>query len=236
VDYYQPVDERQRYFLETNLAYGSQVSSIYENDNKLAEYRVNRGEAKLGGGINLGTLGQVRAGWEEKWWDARLDVGSPFLPNLSKRYGGWFAKADLDSTDRLYFPTTGWFSRLSYFDSAAEGFSKLDATAGVYTSIGDWVLNSRASYQGSPVGQLPIYDSGSLGGVFNMTAFAPGQLKGDDMTYGSLRAERIIGRLPLGLRGDMRLGLMLEAARVGTPYTGLSKLHSQPGASRPVST
>jgi NTE family protein len=79
VDYYQPVDERQRYFLETNLAYGSQVSSIYENDNKLAEYRVNRGEAKLGGGINLGTLGQVRAGWEEKWWDARLDVGSPFL-------------------------------------------------------------------------------------------------------------------------------------------------------------
>jgi NTE family protein len=55
--------------------------------------------------------------------------------------------------------------------------------------MGDWVLNSRVSYQGSPVGQLPIYDSGSLGGVFNMTAFAPGQLKGDDMTYGSLRAE-----------------------------------------------
>ena len=219
MDYYQPVDERQRYFLETNMSYGSQVNSIFQNDNKLAEYHVTKGVARLSGGINLGTLGQVRAGWEQNWWNAKLDVGSPFLPDLSKRYGGWIAQADLDSTDRLYFPTTGWFSKISYFDSAAEGFSKLNASAGVYTSMGDWVLNSRASYQGSPVGQLPIYDSGSLGGVFNMTAFAPGQLKGDDMTYGSLRAERIIGRLPLGLRGDMRLGLMLEAAKVGTPYT-----------------
>ena len=34
-----------------------------------------------------------------------------------------------------------------------------------------------------------------------------------------MRGERIVGRLPLGLRGDMRLGVALEAGRVGTPYT-----------------
>jgi NTE family protein len=39
------------------------------------------------------------------------------------------------------------------------------------------------------------------------------------VAYGHVRAERIIGRLPLGLRGDMRLGLALEAGRVGEPYT-----------------
>jgi len=55
--------------------------------------------------------------------------------------------------------------------------------------------------------------------MLNMTAFAVGQLKGDDMSYGSVRAERIIGRLPLGLRGDMRLGVALEAAKVGRPFT-----------------
>jgi NTE family protein len=37
--------------------------------------------------------------------------------------------------------------------------------------------------------------------------------------YGHVRAERIIGRLPLGLRGDMRVGLALEAGKVGHPYT-----------------
>ena len=39
------------------------------------------------------------------------------------------------------------------------------------------------------------------------------------MRYGHVRGERIIGRLPLGLRGDMRLGLALEAGRMGTRYT-----------------
>ncbi|KFB76436.1 MULTISPECIES: patatin-like phospholipase family protein [Candidatus Accumulibacter] len=218
-DYYQPVDERQRYFVETNLRYGSKLSSIYQDNHKLAGYQVLEGSAKFGGGINLGTLGQVRAGWDEKWWNPRLDTGVPLLPDVSKRYGGWFSRIDFEQTDRLYFPTSGWRSAVEYFDSPANHFSKLDAGASVFHSLGDWVLSSRLSYQGSPVGQLPIYDSGSLGGMLNMTAFAVGQLKGDNIRYGNLRAERIIGHLPLGLRGDMRLGFAFEGAKVGTPYT-----------------
>ena len=219
LDYYQPLDAQQRYFVETNLHYGSKLSGIYQNNQQLAEYRVIQGEARIGAGINLGTIGQARAGWSENWWNPRLETGSPFLPSLSKQYGGWFGLVDLDQTDRLYFPTSGWRTTVGYFDSPANHFSKLDAGGSVFHSVGDWVFSSRVSYQGSPVGQLPVYDAGSLGGMLNMTAFAIGQLKGDDMTYGNVRAERIIGRLPLGLRGDMRIGLALEAAKVGTPYT-----------------
>ncbi|MEF8755543.1 MAG: patatin-like phospholipase family protein [Accumulibacter sp.] len=218
-DYYQPLDPAQRYFFETNLRYGSLLSTLYQNNDKIAQYRVLRGSGKLAAGINLGTLGQVRAGWEHNLWDPKRNIGSPFLPEESKIYGGWFGQIDLDQTDRLYFPTSGWYSGGRYFDAPAESYSRLDARAGVYHSVGDWVLSGRATYQGSPVGQLPVYDAGSLGGMFNMTAFGVGQLKGDDIRYGSLRAERIIGRLPLGLRGDLRAGLMLETARIGTPYT-----------------
>ncbi len=52
-----------------------------------------------------------------------------------------------------------------------------------------------------------------------MTAYAKGQILGDEINYVGLGAEQIIGRLPLGLRGDMRLGLALEAARAGFRYT-----------------
>ena len=52
-----------------------------------------------------------------------------------------------------------------------------------------------------------------------MSAYAKGQIIGDDISYVSLGAEQIIGRLPLGLRGDMRLGIALEAARAGFRYT-----------------
>ena len=219
VDYYQPVDARQRYFLETNLKYVSKISSVYQNDNKLAEYRILQGSARFGAGINLGALGQVRAGWEENWWNPKLDTGLPVFPEQSKRYGGWFARFDLDQTDRLYFPTSGWNSSVKYFDAPTEHFSKVDGYASAYRSFGDWVLSSKVSYQGSPIGRLPFYDVGSLGGMLNMTAFAVGQLKGDDMSYVNARAERIIGRLPLGLRGDMRMGLAVEGAKIGTPYT-----------------
>jgi len=219
VDYYQPVDARQRYFLETNLKYVSKISGIYQNDNKLAEYRILQGSARFGAGINLGALGQMRAGWEENWWNPKLDTGLPVFPEQSKRYGGWVARFDLDQTDRLYFPTSGWNSSVKYFDAPTEHYSKVDGYASAYRSFGDWVLSSRVSYQGSPVGRLPFYDVGSLGGMMNMTAFAVGQLKGDDMSYVNARAERIIGRLPLGLRGDMRMGLAVEGAKIGTPYT-----------------
>ena len=86
-------------------------------------------------------------------------------------------------------------------------------------TVGDYVLNGRASYQGAVRGNLPVYDAGSLGGFFNLSGFVSGQLMGDDMRYGGLRLERIIGRLPLGLHGDLRAGVALEAAKVGVPYT-----------------
>ena len=42
---------------------------------------------------------------------------------------------------------------------------------------------------------------------------------GDEISYDQLRAEKIISRLPLGLRGDMRFGMALEAGRVKYRYT-----------------
>ena len=45
------------------------------------------------------------------------------------------------------------------------------------------------------------------------------QILGDDSVYGHIRAERIIGRMPLGMSGDLRLGFGLEAAKLETNYT-----------------
>ncbi|WP_313953603.1 patatin-like phospholipase family protein, partial [Accumulibacter sp.] len=230
VDLYQPLDAQQRFFVEANASYLNRITGVYQNDKKLAEYRISQSGLRLGGGANIGLLGQARLGWQENWRKSEIDTGSPFLPQESKTFGGWFAALDFDQTDRLYFPTNGWSSNIKYFDSAAEGYSRLDAGASGYWSIGDWVLASRLSYQGSPVGQLPAYDLGQLGGMLNMTAFAVGQLKGDEMSYGSIRAERIIGRLPLGLRGDLRVGAAFETAKIGRPFTETELKGWIPGA------
>jgi NTE family protein len=121
--------------------------------------------------------------------------------------------------NRLYFPTRGWALGLKYFDSVEANYSRLDLTAAGAFSLGKTVINGRMSHTSSPTGVLPFYNSGSLGGVLNMSAFARGQLVGDNMTYAGLRAEQIIGDLGLGMRGDLRIGMILEGAHIGKMYT-----------------
>ena len=135
------------------------------------------------------------------------------------RFGGLKLTLDFDQFDRMHFPTRGWSSRVQNFDSHEAGYSRLDAEVQGAFSLGDSVFNGRVSYAGSPNGALPVYDAGTLVGFRNMTAYAKGQIIGDDIGDVGIGAEQIIGRLPLGLRGDMRFGIFLEAARAGYRYT-----------------
>jgi len=204
------------------LSYGVENIGIYENDHKLADYDKNMGIASLGFGVNVGLLGQVRAGWRQTWLDGTLETGIPssvFPEQIKRSYGGQYAALDFDQMDRLYFPTSGWSSKVAYFNSPKEGYSKLSAELNGAYALGNYVLNGKLSYQGSLSGHLPVYDAGTLGGFGNLSAFAPDQINGDKVRYASLRAEKIIGRLPLGLRGDMRIGLALEAGKFGRLYT-----------------
>ena len=86
-------------------------------------------------------------------------------------------------------------------------------------SWGDYVFNLQLRYQASLSGTLPANDVGALGGLNNLAGLAQNELLGDDISDGGLRMARIIGRLPMGLRGDIRLGASLEAVRIGTPYS-----------------
>ncbi len=222
VDLYQPLEDRQRYFMETSMSYGKEISGIYQDNHKLADYEKIKRIASFGVGVNVGLLGQLRAGWRQTWLDASLNTGVPssvFPEGLTRSYGGEYVSLDFDQMDRLSFPTSGWASKVAYFNSSKEGYSKIFAELrGAYT-FNDIVLNAKANYHGSLKGRLPPYDTATLGGFFNLSGFSPDQINGDKIRYLGLRAEKIVGRPPLGLRGDMRAGIALETATVGRLYT-----------------
>jgi len=223
VEWYQPLDGAQRFFVEADASYRRERRDIFQNDNRIAEYRVGTGTLDLLAGVNIGLLGQAKLGWRDSHIGASIDTGAVALPAESVHVAGWLASLDLDQLNRLYFPTHGWATRASWFESSKAGYAKLSAEARAAWSLGPWVAAARAAYTASPRGVLPAHDAGSLGGFLNLSGFATGQLLGDDLRYGHLRAERIVGSLPLGLRGDMRLGLALEVGKVGIPYTELRR-------------
>ncbi|MDD2743587.1 MAG: patatin-like phospholipase family protein [Rhodocyclaceae bacterium] len=227
VSFYQPIDPAQRFFVDANVGIGETHTRLFVDEKQVAEYRDAQGAMGASVGANVGLLGQVRLGWIERKRSYSLEIGDPSLPDGDLKYGGYRATLDFDQLNALYFPSAGWSAKLGYFDSAGADYSRLDAEVRGVFSIEDTVFNASASFSGSPRGHLPIYDAAAMGGFLNLTAFAKNQIIGDNIAYVGVRGEQIIGRLPLGLRGDMRVGVAVEVAQVGNRFlsTGRNQVY-----------
>jgi len=221
-EWYQPLDAAQRYFVEAHGSVRREDASVYIGDLRISTYRDNVSRLDLSAGINIGLLGQARLGWREEQRSVRLDTGVPVLPIEPLRTSGWLASVELDQLDQLYFPSRGWSARASWFESSRDPYGRVALGLNGAYPMGDWVLGVRANYDGASHGQLPAQDAAKLGGFLNLSGYASGQLLGDKVSYAHVRGERIVGRMPLGMRGDMRLGLALEAGKVGIPLSELN--------------
>lgn len=219
LDFYQPLDSRHHFFVEPNYQRKRESISIFIDDERIAEYQLDTSFTEFVVGSNLGGYGQSRLGWRDYHVKGEADLSSVTLPDVDERFGGFLYELNLDRRNRLYFPSHGWRADISYFDSHHEQYSKLAADLGGAYKVSDYVLSIRTAYTTSLKGQLPIYDAVMLGGFLKMSGYASNQILGDEAFYGHLRTEKIIGRMPLGLNGDLRLGFGLEAARLETNYT-----------------
>ena len=218
--FYQPLDPAQRWFFDAEAESRRERVDYWVLDQRIAQYHVARGRIDLLAGVNLMLLGQVRLGWREIGASKGLETGVDLFADVkAQSSGGWLFTLDMDRLDRLYFPRSGWAAYASYYDSDRSGYSRAALEGRAVWPVQDWVLGTRASWIGSPRGQLPLYDAARLGGFLNLTGYASGQLLGDEAVYAHVRAERIISRAPLGLRGDLRLGVALEAGKIAQPYT-----------------
>ncbi|CAD5372525.1 Patatin [Rubrivivax sp. A210] len=218
-DFHQPLDAAQRTFVEAQAEYRRERLDYFFLDQRVAEYRSGRSRLEVAAGLTLPQLGQLRLGWRETRINNRLDTGVDIFALMPERsIGGWLLSLDADRLDRLYAPRRGWALQASWFESPRRDYSRASFEVRGAMPWQNYVVGSRVAWVGAARGELPLSDAGRLGGFLNLTGFANGQLIGDDVAYAHVRAERIIGRLPLGLRGDMRLGVALETGRVGLPY------------------
>ena len=217
--FFQPLTRNQHFFVDASASHRRERLDYFFEDRRVAEYRSIRTRAEVVAGTYFEMLGQLRLGWRENKVTNRLETGIDIFSLLPERTsGGPVAVLDMDRLDRLYFPRSGWAAQASFFNDDRTDFSRVALELRAAWPLGSYVLGARGSWVGSPRGQLPLSEAGRLGGFLNLTGFATAQLLGDDVAYAHVRAERIIGRLPLGLRGDMRFGLALEVGKVATPY------------------
>lgn len=224
VEFFQPLDAAQRYFVDARADYRRERTDLFVGSQRVAEYIDATSRVELTVGTQFSLVGEVRVGWRETRRLLQLETGELLLPdNVRVSSGGWLLALDMDQLDQLYVPRSGWAVQASLFDEGRRDFTRADIDLRTAWTAGDWVLGTRWRASGPVRGRLPLDEASTLGGFLNLTAFARDQLRGESVLFGQLRAERIIGRAPLGLRGDMRLGVALETGRVERPFLPLKR-------------
>jgi NTE family protein len=218
-EFYQPLDSAQRYFVDAVATARQENLALYNNDLRISDYRSNLVRLDVSVGVNLGLAGQLHLGWREERQKVKIETGLPLLPTDTLQTSGALLTLELDQKNKLFIATQGWSAKATWFESANRDYSRLTVALDGSYQLADWVLGARATYAGAVRGDLPLQDVARLGGFLNLSGFASDQLSGNKVSYAHLRAERLFGRMPLGLRGDLRLGLALEAGQVGVPLS-----------------
>ena len=218
-EFYQPLDARQRWFVEPALGFGRDRINIYEDDNRIAEYLIRQKRAFINFGMNIGVLGALRLGYLYRKLDTTVETGAPLLRTGETTLKGWQALLEFDQFDRPFFPSTGWYARVAYFDPQDKDYTRLSGDLRAARPWGPYVVNARFVYLGAPKGRLPLGDAGGLGGFLQLSGYTRDQILAGDLRFASVRGERVIGRMPPGRRGDLRVGVSLEAGKARDRFT-----------------
>jgi NTE family protein len=225
VEYYQPLDPRHIWFVSAAANVRNGTTPLYSGDDRVAEYRAREGHLLADAGANLGVYGQARIGWLERKVRAHVETGSPLLPSISEQVGGPRAALSIDTHDFAFFPTRGYKIDADLFDAQRvdSGMAKYGTgqlRAGAAWTLGNFILVGAAEYGQSTHGTLPVSDFFTLGGPRHLSSLAPGQIRGDELSYARGEVQYKLTK-PIPLLGlSLTAGLQLEAGRMGAPVIG----------------
>jgi NTE family protein len=222
---YRPIDAT-RLFVAPYAGVGTRTLNVIDDDAVVARYREMRVRAGVNVGLNVTRRGDVRVGAYIGRTTATIKVGDPGFPELDGKETGAELLWRLDTQDRAVVPSTGVAAqlRLSQVFAAPdvkfqeESFrseaplTQLSAGANGFWSLGPRNRLFLAGSIGASFDDDPLPTSEfELGGPFRLSAYHPGELRGNHaytFTAGYLRR---VFRLPDFIGGPAFAGGWLDA-------------------------
>ena len=192
-DFYQPIDVRQRFFVQPILSAQEKIEDIYLDRDRVARYELRERYGQVDVGVNFGTTTQVRLGLRNGWHEATVDTGVPALPELARTTDtSYQLRAIVDTRNSVALPTHGAFLTSRYVDSADSlggefNYSLLEAFyAQAFGVRGDNSLTIAVGGADTLTGALPVTELFTLGGIRTFPGLRPGELRGS--SYWSMSA------------------------------------------------
>ncbi len=192
-DFYQPIDVRQRFFVQPILSAQEKIEDIYLERDRVARYELRERYGQVDVGVNFGTTTQVRFGLRNGWHEATVDTGVPALPELARTTDtSYQVRAIVDTRNSVALPTHGAFLTSRYVDSADSlggefNYSLLEAFyAQAFGVRGGNSLTIAVGGADTLTGALPVTELFTLGGIRTFPGLRPGELRGS--SYWSMSA------------------------------------------------
>ena len=215
-EFYQPVTANRLFFVSPHVEWKQRPVALYDDNDRIAEYRVSGYELGLDVGIQPWMYGEARVGFVFAREEASLRTGDFELPDDRFDRRGILFRAALDQLDNVHFPNEGYLAYIQSFSSvenlgADESYNKVEGTVlGAFTFKKQTVLASVKA--GSHIDEeLPFYDELKLGGFLDLSGLQQNQLRGQHMAIGKLITYHKAGT---SFIGDFYLGGSLETGNV----------------------
>ena len=196
---YQPFDRRHLTFVRPHAKAGLRKTPIFEDNERVAIYRIQENNAGIDFGTNLGVYGQASVGWIERSMGAVVDTGSSAdFPNRSLHAGGWTGRLAIDTYDQPYFPTRGvrldatHFEAMRVDDRNNLGFppySRSEIRFGTAWQHKRFAYLLQLDGGTSFKGNVPLADAFSLGGPRRLAGFAKDQILGGEYFFGRIETQ-----------------------------------------------
>jgi NTE family protein len=218
-EFYQPLEERGRWFAAPYASVGLSTRGIYLGDKRVAEYELRETRAGVDAGAALGTWGEVRLGPVWRSVHAMVDTGSPILPALTETTAGLSLRIRGDKMDHAWFPRNGHRTVFSAYAArpglgSDRSYERIEGFADLVHSFGEHTFNLRVAGGTDLHSNMPVYENFSLGGPLTLSGYHIGEFAGSRMGFGRLMYYNRTFPLPDILGSGLYVGGSLEVGRV----------------------
>lgn len=220
-EFYQPLDPfLWHLFIAPKAEHTSSLIDVFDEDDRIAEYRLRESAAGLDFGLHMGTWGELRFGIVRGVSDARLHIGDPALmPDFTLDRGAYVTTLTLDRLDSSAFPRSGYNFNLNYTASrhtlgADETFDQLEINVLKPLSRGRHTVAFQGYAATSFDNEQPLSEQFALGGFLNLSGLRTDQITGEHALLTEILYYYRLWKLPRALGEGIYVGGSLEAGNV----------------------
>jgi NTE family protein len=224
-EFFQPVEERGRYFVAPNAKIGQTSRGVFVGDNRVAEYDVSDARIGLDGGVTLGTWGEARLGAQWRRVHASVDTGLSALPELRETTAGARALLVIDQQDHAWFPRNGFRAIAAAYTAeksfgSDRNYQRLEGQLLIAKSWGAHTANLLIMGGTDLHSNMPAYDSFTLGGPLRLSGYRINEFSGRRFGFGKLMYYHRALPLPDILGSGVYAGASVEAGQMHSRFDG----------------